>query len=361
MKVLFILISFVLTATSIHAQGTLHEESVDLETLYQQLDDAIANSSQYVAERENQIKSCRDSMLTELNPEKRLQLADRLYRLYRPYKNEVAIQCAEQYISLADSLHRPDLAGRYRSLLAQQCSRSDMLTESLEQLHLVKRPALTNKELIDYYSAWMHVCGEMANLTQRKDMHQRYLDKQNLYRDSVMAVAAEGSEDYFHLKMDILTAQRHFQDALNLNDQWLKTVKEGTHERAFAAFYRSQVFDRLTNHDQTCYWLGQSALDDIRCAVMDQASLLFLAEHLANDGDLDRAERYMDFSRKCNNAFSSHTRNYQYSSILNIVQKGKEAAEHQSHQVLIIVLIVAAVVIFLLILALILIIRKRRS
>ena len=69
MKVLFILISFVLTATSIHAQCTLHEESVDLETLYQQLDDAIANSSQYVAERENQIKACRDSMLTELNPE----------------------------------------------------------------------------------------------------------------------------------------------------------------------------------------------------------------------------------------------------------------------------------------------------
>ena len=361
MKVLFILISFVLSATSIHAQGTLNKESVDLEGLYQQLDDAIDNSPQYVAEREKQITVCRDSLQKEQNPEKRLQLADQLYQLYRPYKNEQALQYVEQCINLAESLRRSDLAGRYRSLLAHQCSTSDMLVESLEQLYLVNRQALTNKELVDYYSAWMHVCGEMANLTQRKDMHQRYLAQQSLYRDSVMAVASEGSEEWLHLKMDILTAQRHFQDALNISDRWLKITREGTHESAYAAFYRSQVFDHLTNHDLACYWLGKSALDDIRCAVMDQASLLFLAEHLANDGDLDRAERYMDFARKCNNTFSNHTRTYQYSSILNIIQKGKEAAEHQSHQVIIVVLIVAAVLIFLLILALILIIRKRRS
>ena len=95
--------------------------------------------------------------------------------------------------------------------------------------------------------------------------------------------------------MDILSALRHFQDALVISNSWQKIVKRGTHESAYAAFYRSMVYNQLNNHDMTCYWLGKSALDDILCAVMDQASLLFLAEQLANDGDLSRAQRYLEF------------------------------------------------------------------
>ncbi len=124
----------------------------------------------------------------------------------------------------------------------------------------------------------MHIYGELASYTQRQNVRQSYFDKQNAYRDSVMTVAEEGTEEWFHLKMDILSAQRHFQDALAISNSWQKIVKRGTHESAYAAFYRSMVYSQLNNHDMTCYWLGKSALDDILCAVMDQASLLFLAE-----------------------------------------------------------------------------------
>lgn len=336
---------------------SLNEESIDLEALYQQIDEAISQSPIYVNEHRKQIAAYRDSLRMESTPEKQIIMAEQLFELYRPYKNDSALFFAEQCIRLAKSLRRPDLAGRYRSLLALQCSTSDMLTESLEQLRLVNRPALTDKELVDYYNAWMHVCGEMATLTQRKDKHKSYLAKQDLYRDSVMAVASEGSEEWLHLKMDILTAQRHFQDALDISDRWFRIAKEGTHESAYAAFYRSMVFDHLGNHDQACYWLGKSALDDIRCAVMDQASLLFLAEHLAKDGDFDRALRYMDFTRKCNKTFSDHTRSYQFSSIITIIEKSREATQDEVHQIL----IIAGAIIILLILALVFVLFIKRT
>ena len=208
-----------------------------------------------------------------------------------------------------------------------------------------------------YYSAWMHVYGELASFTQRQSVRQSYFDKQNIYRDSVMMVASEGSEEWFHLKMDILSAQRHFQDALIISNSWLKRVKKGTHESAYAAFYRSMVYGQLNNHDMTCYWLGKSALDDILCAVMDQASLLFLAERLANDGDLSRALRYLEFSRACNAAFNPYLRAYQFNSVINVIEKDRETAHNQNE----LTLIVACVVIILLLLALfIVIVRKRK-
>lgn len=349
MKSLYLLFLYALAAIQTQAQTPrLDEESVDLEALYLAIDDAISQSPQYVALREQQIDTCHDRLLSEKDPLKSIQLAEELFRLYEPYINDSAFYYAERCISLADSLHRPDLTARFRSLLAYQYSRSDMPTESLEQLRAVNRSALDKTGLVNYYHAWMHVCGELGVYSHRQDDRQRHYDQQNLYRDSVLMVAQEGSEEWYHLKVDILSARRLYQDALKLSNQWIKRTKDGTHDSAYAAFYRSMVYDNLNNHDMVCYWLGKSALDDIRCAVMNQASLLFLAEHLAEDGDIERANRYMDFAKECNLTFSSRLRNYQVNSVLNITEKSNQATEAHANQLL----TIAGIVIIILFLAL---------
>lgn len=358
MKVRFALLSLVLIATQIQAQGiSYNEESVDLNALYQEIDEAITQLPQFVAEREQKIAVCRDTLQKEDNLEKRARTAEQLFELYKPYKNDSAQYYAELCIGFAETMNRPDLAGRYRSMLALQCSNTDMVAESLEQLRLVNRSALDKRGLVDYYNAWMHAYGELASFTQREDMHDLYLDRQRLYRDSVMMVAQEGSEEWYHLKMDILSAQRHFQDALKVSNQWLKMTKKGTHESAYAAFYRSMVYSHLNNHDLTCYWFGISALEDIRCGVMNQASLLFLAEQIADDGDLDRAMQYMEFSKSCNLKFSSHLHAYQFNSVIHVIEKDREAAHEQVSQIL----IGAAIVVFVLLLALIIVILRKRN
>jgi hypothetical protein len=348
---LFLLLSLATAAT---AQA---DETVDLKALYQQIDDAISQSPQYLAERERQITVCRDSLQTEKNLEKTFMLTERLFRLYEPYRNDSALYYAELCISLADSLHHPEHIGRFRSLLAYQCSRTDMHTESLEQLHLVDKSALDKRGLVDYYHAWMHVYGELGLYTQREDIRNRSFKQQDLYRDSVLMVAEEGSEEWYHLKVDILSARRLFQDALEISDQWLQNVTDGTHESAYAAFYRSMIYDRLNNHDQVCYWLGKSALDDIKCAVNNQASLLFLAEHLANDGDLARARYYMEFAKDCNLTFCPRLRNYQVNPVVNIIEKDSQATQTRAD----LILMIAIGVIALLLIALIIMCSKKKK
>ena len=294
----------------------LADETVDLKALYQEIDDAISQSPQYVAERERKITAYRDSLQKETNVEKRLLMAENLFRLYESYRNDSALH-----------------------------------------FRLVNKSDLDKRGLIDYYHAWMHVCGEIGSYTQRETIRQRFFKQQDLYRDSVLMVAEEGSEEWYHLKVDILSARKSFQDALEISDQWLQNVTDGTHESAYAAFYRSMIYDRLNNHDMVCYWLGKSALDDIKCAVMNQASLLFLAEHLANDGDAERAQRYMEFAKDCNLSFSPRLRNYQINSVVNVVEKN-------SHDILTradLTLKIAVGVIALLLITLIMMCIKRKK
>ncbi|MBO6033611.1 MAG: hypothetical protein J6T44_00325 [Prevotella sp.] len=330
-------------ASTISAQ---EKESLDLNALYQQIDDAISQSPQYVAKLKQQLAACQDSFLMEKSAEKRILMAEKLFRLYEPYRNDSALHYAELCITLADSLRRPDLSGRFRSMLAYQCSTANMYSESLELLRTIDKSALDNTGLIDYYNAWMHVCGEIGSYTQRKDVRHHYFDLQNHYRDSVLMVAEEGSEKWFHLKMDVLSARRLYQDALELSNQWLEKVTDNTHESAYAAFYRSMVYDNLNNHEMVCYWLGKSALDDIKCAVMNQASLLFLAEHLADDGDISRARRYVEFAKECNLAFCPRMRFYQVNPVINVIEKSSQATQSKANLILIVA--IAAIVFLLL-------------
>jgi hypothetical protein len=121
------------------------------------------------------------------------------------------------------------------------------------------------------------------------------------------------------------------------------------------------VYNKLGNHDMTCYWLGKSALGDIKNAVTNQASLLFLAEHLANDGDIDRARRYVEFSKDCNIAFCPFMRAYQINSVINVIEKSDDVAKQRYNLMLIIASVVTVLFLLTLIYTVILIRRKAAS
>jgi hypothetical protein len=92
---------------------------------------------------------------------------------------------------------------------------------------------------------------------------------------------------------------------------------------------------------------------------MNQASLLFLAEHLANDGDISRARRFMEFSRACNLTFCPQMRAYQVNPVINIIEKSNESAQSRAN--LIIMIAVGVVVLLLIALLTVFVIRKKQK
>ena len=313
-----VLLTVIGTGSPLSAQDADQEQ--DLQELYRQIDDAIDHSPEYVAKRLGQIADTQKALRAESSLEKRFALAEQLFELYKPYKNDSALYMADLCISLADSMNRKDMVGLYLSRKAHKCSSSGLYVKALDLLKRVDRRALGRDELTIYYAAWMHLCGELGSYAQQSEEQLSYYVLQDAYRDSVLAVADESSELYLHLKMDVLSGRRQYQDALAVSNRWLRKVTDGTHENAFASFYRSVVYEKLNNGHQRRYWLGKSALDDIKCAVFDQASLFMLAECLCEDGDYERADRYVHFCEACNLAYSPQLRNYQVHYVANVME-----------------------------------------
>jgi DNA-binding CsgD family transcriptional regulator len=145
------------------------------------------------------------------------------------------------------------------------------------------------------------------------------------------------------------------EEARELSDEWVKRISPDSRDYAIAAYYHSLVCE---NEEDTEYWLGQSALSDIRHAVMDQASLLSLADILNRQGDLERSYKYIRFTWDCNNRFNTRMRSWQITPILNVIEKNYQKAADRNTRILT-TSIIAVSILALLLLGLLLFVHHR--
>ena len=319
------------------------EKTVDLQALYEQIDQAIEDSPKYVEAREADISKSRKQFLEATDPEHQLEIAEELFWLFKPYKNDSALSYAEKCIGLGEQVKRYDIANRYKALMARQCSNAGMYVESIGFLQRTDKSALDRQGLTNYYEAWAHVCGEVAAYTLIPRVRDFYYAEQDHYRDSLMAVVDPASDDYLHLQMSVLVARQEYEEALKVSDKWLNKTTAGTHEDAYAAYYRHIIFANMGDDKMVRYWLGKSALDDVSCAVMDQAALITLAEMLNIDGDLDRSVRYIRFTWQCNSFFNTRMRASQISPVLNVIEKNYQDAIDRNTRLLYIIATIGTV------------------
>ena len=148
------------------------------------------------------------------------------------------------------------------------------------------------------------------------------------------------------------------EEARQLSDQWVERVSPGSRDYAIACYYRSLASE---TDDDRKYWLAQSALSDVRHAVMDQASLLALADQLNADGDLDRSYRYIRFTWDCNNRFNTRMRSWQIAPILNVIEKNYQSAVEHNTKVLRMSIIVVSILALLLLGLLLFLHRRNRQ
>jgi type II secretory pathway component PulM len=93
---------------------------------------------------------------------------------------------------------------------------------------------------------------------------------------------------------------------------------------------------------QARYWVTQSALSDVKNAVMDQGAMWELANLLMSDGDMNRAYRYIHFAWQCASRFNTVKRNSQISPVLTAISDNYEASLKRANRELLALAVVAS-------------------
>ena len=95
------LILFMINGTSSPLSAQEPDKEADLQTLYQQIDEAIEQSPQYVAKRLRQIADTRKALLSESNLEKKFVQAEHLFSLLVIYVKAYAPTFTDNYTETA--------------------------------------------------------------------------------------------------------------------------------------------------------------------------------------------------------------------------------------------------------------------
>ena len=321
---------------------------------YRKIDEAIAQSPEYVAQYELKIGEARHALSTETSTDGKFQRNFRLFELYKPFVSDSAMYFLRQCIQLADGMGDRSASVRCRSLLAIRCSNIGMYDEALNILDSVSTLSsnlsnLDSLALGTYYEAYNNVYSELQYYTRLPEMQTAYLDKAHYYEELMYQYLPPTHETCFLRREQRAQGENKLDESMRINDEWLKSVEEGSHPYAMVALYRYIEYKMRGDTVQMMHWLKESVLADIRNAAMDQGSMWELANELMLQGDIDRASHYISFTSDCANRYGSRQRNWQISPLLShIAKEYKSQSERTTSQLRVAVTFISILALLLL-------------
>jgi hypothetical protein len=296
------------------------------------LDSMVAASPEIVAAYEKNIKDLKGLLANAADDKSKYVYCYQLYERYKAFVNDSAIYYLQQCIGISEQMDDRQQADLCRARLAFQCSSTGMFYEAIDILQQIDKSHLSNEGLIAYYKAYRHVYGELGFYTRLPNLQQHYYAKSGEYEKLLFATApADNDVVLQYQEVDALNEER-LDEALHYNDQRMKAAPKGSHQYAIVSFYRYLDFRRANRNDSAAYWLLESAISDVKNAVMDQGSMWELANFLQSEGNIKQSYRYISFASDCANRFGTRVRNWQIAPILSTIDKNYQAQSRQSNR-----------------------------
>ena len=297
-----------------------------------QLDSVLMASPEIVAAYEQKIEDLKAQLAKAPDNQAKYVFNYNLYEHYRAFVNDSAIYYLQQCIAIADAMGDKAQAGSCRARLAFQCSSTGMFHEALDLLGQIEMSQLDLQGRVAAYEAYRHVYGELAFYTRLPDLQQKYYAKSGEYESLLFETAPADNDAVLQCREMKALNEGDLKGALHYNDQRMRAAEKGSHQYAIVSFYRYLDFSRAEQRDSAGYWLIESAISDVKNAVMDQGSMWELANRLQEEGNVKQSYRYISLASDCANRFGTRVRNWQIAPILSSIDKTYQMQTRHSNQ-----------------------------
>lgn len=296
-----------------------HSETKD--SILSVLDQTIDNSKVYTQNRIAEINTIKEKLNKDsLSPILEYELNNSLFDLYRSYISDSAIVYIRKNIILArnNDFSKNMLLSQMK--YASHLSSCGYFLEAINQINLLDRSKSIQYNLLeDYYTVCDQVFGEAGFYSGDNKLKNDFLNKSKQYKDSLYSLLDFNDERFLSRKETELRDKGEYAQALDINNKRLKLTDKYTQTFAIIMYYRALIYDKMNDNDKYIQCLALSAISDIRNATKDHASLWMLAQALLDNGDVERAYKYMNFSWNDTKFYKTRLRAWQSSDNLSLI------------------------------------------
>lgn len=353
MKHLFtviILLLSLLPATP--SRGSERENINEVEQVLKRLDKEIARRNEYLWVRGQRIDSLKRLIAGRNHDQARLKIVVKLGDTFAPFNNDSALNYYDEGYRTSISAGLDSFATVFKMRRAVCMALAGLNGEAIDELHSINRDSLINRGgplVADFFNAerQLHsyiVAAYRNHLRLRLHHESKVVDAQKL----LLARLDSASVDYKYNLGEYYYNTGDFSKATVLLKEIVDSLDEGRNMFARAANQLASISRAQGDDDAYIYYLGLSAIGDIKSATLEVSSLQALGRELFERGQHERA--YLYLTTALENAVNCHAVSRMMESaeaLPTISEAHKRELEHQNDMLYMVITLMAILLILL--------------
>ncbi len=297
---------------------------------FARLDSLIAVQPHIVAEKETRLAQMKADLAAEATVLGRYGIMRRLYEEYAAYQYDSAYAYVSQCIRLAQEMGDAARLNESRLNLAHILSTACLMEQARQTLAQIDTTQLTPDQFITYYRTRTDLLIYQAEYMQGT----RYADEavRQLIAVRQRVAALDGPKDnvsYLITRAECLADGGNQQQAIDLLTTLLPRYKSGDRMYSIITSTMSFHYSQLDDRDKQMEYLIKSAESDLEGCIRENTSLRAIADRLFDEGDIDRAYRYMRVAVDDANFYGTRLRNIQSSRIVPKILSAYQTKQEQ--------------------------------
>lgn len=322
--------------------------SEETDSLLHVLDKVILERPIYQQYKQREIDSLKLLLKRVVTDEEQYTVYERLYSRYNTFRMDSALWAAKKSLQIATQLGNVHYYNMAQMHVSKMLSRVGMYKEALEILDCVDVNTLNDDEKSYRLYSYHSIYSWMTDYAFSEDDKQKYKRLTFSYKDSIMAICPPGTESYMFMKSSWLVGNNRLDEAIGLLERCWDIHKEKGYNLAIPALELANVYQLKNDVEQQKKYLVISSIADLRGGMKGYISLWTLATLLYQEGDIERAYKYLECSMQ--DASFAHARNrmLEISAMLPIVSRSYEEKLHVEKRSLTVSFIVSVLLVIIL-------------
>lgn len=328
--------------------GMLRAEKNQPESILEELDAIIAKKGVYQARKEAAIGGLKTRLNHVTSGTEKLALCSALFNEYLHYQADSAMSYLNLKAELVPLSAYPDQEAEFAINRAEVMGVMGMYTDALLELCAIHPEQLGKNVLQKYYYACRSCYGWLADYTVEMAVKQKYLEKTDQYRDSIL-LYSQSETDYEIVRAEKMILHGYPDEAIAL----LQKQLEMEHDMKLLSYLNYTMYEAYEvkgDVEKQIYYLAKTAIYDMKRVVREYASLQKLARLVYEQGDVDRAYRYLNCSMEDAVACNARLRFLEVTEFYPIIDrayKAKGAHERATVRIMLLSISVLALLLFI--------------
>ena len=300
---------------------------------FQRLDSLINAQPQIVVEKQARLARLKADLTNQSSAVNRYQLLRQLYEEYAAFQYDSAYAYVTECLKLATSMGDNRLINESRLNLAHILSTACLMDKACQTLAQVDTARLSTDQLIQYYRTKTDLLIYQAEYMQGTRYAEEYVERLiNLRRYTTNLDVPRDNVNYQLTVAECLADSGHSRQAISLLEGLMQHYHSGDRLYSIITSTMSFHFGQLGDKEKQMQYLIKSAESDLEGCIRENTSLRAIADRLFDEGDIDRAYRYMRVAVDDANFYGTRLRNIQASHIVPKILSAYQTKQERNHR-----------------------------